>query len=292
MSNATHPDTVPCFARDGGAMPVLGLGTFQSGGADCRNAVRTALDTGYRHIDTAQMYENEQEIGKGIRDSSVPRDRIFLTTKLQMGQLDPDGVRASCANSLRALGTDYVDLLLIHWPEESVPLADTLGAMAALKQEGKIRHLGVSNFTVAWLEQALAVSEEPIFCNQIEYHPYIKQGPPMKVCHDHGLATVAYSPLARGQVLQDERLAEIGRKYGKSPAQIALRWLVRQTDVVAIPKGTSAAHIRENLDIFDFALDADDVASIGAFDHDQRLIDPEWAPRWDRDTVKEGGEHK
>jgi len=130
MSTVTVPSKIPCFERDGGAMPVLGLGTFQSGGDACRRAVSAALAIGYRHIDTARMYENEQEVGKGIKDSGVPRDQLFVTTKLQMGQLDPSGVRESCDSSLRALGTEYVDLLLIHWPEDAVPLADTLGAMA------------------------------------------------------------------------------------------------------------------------------------------------------------------
>lgn len=281
MSILKIPPDIPCFHRDGAAIPVIGLGTFRSSGDACRRAVKTALDIGYRHLDTARMYENEEEVGKGMRDSGVPREQIFLTTKLQVGRLDPRGVRESCDNSLRALTTDYVDLLLIHWPEETVPLADTLGAMASLKHEGKIRQLGVSNFTVEWLNKALAATDVPIFCNQIEYHPYIDQGPPMKVCHDNGIAIVAYSPLARGKVLEDERLVEIGRKHGKSPAQVALRWLVRQTDVIAIPKGTSEAHIRENIDSFDFELDDDDMRAIGAFDRGQRLIDPDWAPNWD-----------
>ncbi len=281
MSTTTIPSEIPCFERDGGVMPVLGLGTFQSRGEDCRRAVSTALGIGYRHIDTAQMYENEDMVGKGIGDSTIPRDHIFLTTKLQMGRLDPRGVRESCDNSLRALDTDYIDLLLIHWPDASVPLADTLGAMSNLKHEGRIRHLGVSNFTVEWMDKALAATDESIFCNQIEYHPYIKQGPPMKACHDKGIAIVAYSPLARGRVLRDEHLAEIGQKHGKSPTQVALRWLVRQPDVIAIPKGTSEKHIRENIDIFDFELDDEDMASIGAIDHNTRLIDPDWAPEWD-----------
>jgi diketogulonate reductase-like aldo/keto reductase len=281
MSTATVPSKIPCFEREGGAMPVLGIGTFQSSGDACRHAVSAALNIGYRQIDTARMYENEQEVGKGIKDSGVPRDQLFVTTKLQMGRLDPSGVRESCDNSLRELAMDYIDLLLIHWPEDAVPLADTLGAMAALKRDGKIRHLGVSNFTVKWIEKAEAATDEPLFCNQIEYHPYIAQGPPMKACHDRGIGIVAYSPLARGRVVKDERLSEIGRKHGKSPAQVALRWLVRQTDVVAIPKGTSETHIRENLDIFDFELDQDDMAAIGALGHGQRLIDPEWSPDWD-----------
>lgn len=271
----------PCVERDGGAMPVLGLGTFQAEGGDCRTAVRTALDLGYRHLDTARMYGNEQEVGKGIKESGVDRQNIFVTTKLQTGQLDSEGVRESCEKSLQSLDTEYLDLLLIHWPEPDTPLADTLGAMETLKQQGKIRHLGVSNFTVAWMQQAVEAAESPIFCNQIEYHPYIAQGPPMRFCRDHDMAVVAYSPLAQGRVAQDAQLAEIGRKYGKSAAQVALRWLVRQKGVVAIPKGTSEEHIRDNMEIFDFELDHEDLSIIGSFDRNLRLIDPEDGPEWD-----------
>jgi diketogulonate reductase-like aldo/keto reductase len=281
MSEKKQPIDMPTFQRDGGSMPVIGLGTFQSKGDACRRAVKTAIDVGYRHIDTAHMYDNEDQVGKGVQDAGISRDQLFVTTKLQMGHLDPDGVKASCHNSLQALDMDYVDLLLIHWPEEGVPLPDTLGAMADLKKEGKIRHIGVSNFTVQWLQDAVQASDEKIFCNQIEYHPYILQGLPMKACHDAGIGVVAYSPLARGKVLQDETLVEIGKKYGKSPTQVALRWLVGQTDVIAIPKGTSEDHIRQNIDVFDFTLDEEDMTRIGAFAHDERLIDPKWAPMWD-----------
>lgn len=282
MTSSTAAATdVPSIRRDGGAMPVLGLGTWQSSGETCTRAVAAALRLGYRHIDTASMYENEQEVGRGIRDSGVERETIFLTTKLAMKQLDADGVRKSCEQSLKLLGVDYLDLLLIHWPEESTPLHETLGAMAELKRGGKIRHLGVSNFTVAWLKEATQATDAPIFCNQIEYHPYIKQGPILRFCREREIPVVAYSPLARGRVLRDERLSEVGRKHGKSAAQVALRWILRQGGFAAIPKGSSEEHIRENLEIFDFELDQDDIAAIGALEHDNRLIDPDWAPEWD-----------
>ena len=274
-------ERVPIFERDGGRMPCIGLGTFQATGDECRNAVKTALDVGYRHIDTARMYKNEKEVGAGIKESEVPREDIFLTTKLQMGQLDEEGVKRSCENSLSDLETDYVDLLLIHWPEESVPLKETLGAMSDLKQEGKIRHIGVSNFTVEWMQRAVSATDEEIFCNQIEYHPYIKQAPPMRFCGQRGIGIVAYSPLARGKAVNDSRLASIATKHGKTAAQIALRWLVRQDDVIAIPKGRSEEHIRQNFEIFDFELDHEDMEAIGKFERDQRLIDPDWAPEWD-----------
>ncbi|NCC50479.1 MAG: aldo/keto reductase [Spartobacteria bacterium] len=281
MKKQLETADAPCFERNGSKMPLIGLGTFQSSGAVCRQAVKTAIDIGYRHVDTARMYENEREVGEGLKDSGVPRDQVFVTSKLQMGKLDPVGVQNSCDSSLRDMDIDYLDLLLIHWPESTVPLADTLGAMTELKRQGKIRQLGVSNFTVEWLTRAVAVCDDPIFCNQIEYHPYIEQESPIKVCREHGIAVVGYSPLARGRAAKDDRLAAIGKKYGKSPAQVALRWLVRQTDVIAIPKGSSEEHIRENIDLFNFDLDEVDIAAIGAFDRNQRLIDPDWAPEWD-----------
>ena len=262
-------------------MPVLGFGTFQIKGEDCRNAVKIALRTGYRHIDTAQMYNNEQEVGKGIKDATVPRDKIFLTTKLKMGQLEPAGVRASCESSLLSLDTDYIDLLLIHWPEESVPLHETLEAMEHLKQEGKIRHLGVSNFTVAWLHLAMHATEEQIFCNQIEYHPYLDQTPPIEACRGAGIGVVAYSPLARGKVQRDETLFKIGQKHAKTPSQIALRWLIEQPGVIAIPKASSETHIRENFAIWDFELDKEDRNAINSLPKNNRLIDPDFAPTWD-----------
>jgi len=274
-------EEMPHIERDGGSMPCLGLGTFQNSGEECRRSVATALDVGYRHVDTARMYENEQSVGAGIKDSSVSREDIFLTSKLAMGSLDRKGVHSSCDKSLQCLDTAYLDLLLIHWPEEDTPLEETLEAMADLKSAGKIRHIGVSNFTVSWLERLLAVSDESIFCNQIEYHPYLDQSAPIGFCDEHGIAVVAYSPLARGKVMKDDRLTTIGAKYGKSAVQVALRWLLGQAGVAAIPKGRSEDHIRENIDIFDFDLNEEDLKEISALEHDQRLIDPDWAPEWD-----------
>jgi 2,5-diketo-D-gluconate reductase B len=279
----TKPNTeIPVFERDGGKMPVLGFGTFQSQGDVCRTAVKTALEIGYRHVDTANMYQNEESVGQGIKDSGVPRDDIFITSKLKMKHLDPDGVRASCENSLQVLDIECLNLLLIHWPEESVPLSDTLGAMAELKKEGKIRHLGVSNFTADWLNRAIEAVNEPIFCNQIEFHPFLTQDPTSELCRENGIGVTAYSPLARGQAVTDDRLKAIGRKYNKSAAQIALRWIVQQPGTIAIPKGTSKEHIRSNFDIFDFELHPDDVAQIDAFEKNRRLIDPDFAPRWNQ----------
>lgn len=262
-------------------MPVLGLGTWQLTGEACSHAVRMGLRDGYRHLDTARMYENEEEVGRGLAHAGVPREEVFLTTKLQMGKLDPAGIRESCERSLQGLRVDYVDLLLIHWPEEGMSLGDSLGAMAELRAEGKIRHIGVSNFTVEHLEAADQAAERPIFCHQIEFHPYIDQDPVRAWCRERDVAVTAYCPLARGRAAKDERLADVGRKYGKSAAQVALRWIIEQPGVAAIPKSSTEDHLRENLRIFDFELTEDDHALIAGLERDRRIIDPEWAPEWD-----------
>jgi 2,5-diketo-D-gluconate reductase B len=278
------PNTItpmPVIERDGGKLPVLGLGTFQSHLDACRRAVKDGLLLGYRHVDTARLYGNEREVGRGIKDSGIPREEIFITTKLETGRLDETGVRASCDASLRDLDVDEVNLLLIHWPQFDVPLTETLGAMARLKADGKIRHYGVSNFTTALMNDAEKAAPGVVFCNQVEYHPYLYQGPVLEDCRRRGIPLVAYSPLARGKVAADTRLSPIAAKHGKTPAQISLRWIISQSGCVAIPKGVTETHLRENLDIFDFELDGDDLAVIDSLEKDRRQISPSGAPAWD-----------
>ena len=266
----------------GAPVPALGLGTWQLDGRACYDAVRHALELGYRHIDTAQIYGNEQEVGRAIRDSGVPRAEIFLTTKLAPSNLAAAAARRSTEESLRRLGTDQVDLLLIHWPSSEVPLKETLGAMAALRQAGKARHLGVSNFTVKLLEEAVAVCGADLLCDQVEYHPFLSQRAVLAAVRAHGMMLTAYTPLARGSVARDRTLAAIAHKYGKSPAQVALRWLLDQEGVAAIPKASSRAHLAANLDIFDVTLASEDRAAIDALGGARRLVDPGgWSPRWD-----------
>lgn len=247
----------------GTRVAALGLGTWQLTGRGCVDTVRHALDLGYRHVDTAQMYGNEQEVGQAVRQSGIARSEVFITTKIAPGNLAAAAVKRSAEESLRRLGTDYVDLLLIHWPSQSVPLAETLDAMAALESAGKARHLGVSNFTVALLEQAVKRCPD-LLCDQVEYHPFLSQRPLLAALGRHDMMLTAYSPLARGGVLRDRTLAGIARKYQKSPAQVTLRWLLDQERVAAIPKAASAAHLAANLDIFDFTLAAEDRAAIDA----------------------------
>jgi 2,5-diketo-D-gluconate reductase B len=266
----------------GTRVPAIGLGTWQLSGRGCYETVREALELGYRHIDTAQMYGNEPEVGQAIRDSGIARGEIFLTTKLAPGNLAAAAVRRSTEESLQRLGLDHVDLLLIHWPSSSVKPSETLGAMAALRAAGKARHLGVSNFTVKLLAEAVEAAHAELLCNQVEYHPFLSQRPVLAALASHGMMLTAYSPLARGRVLRHPTLVAIGRKYGKSPAQVTLRWLIDQERVAAIPKAAGRGHLAANLDIFDFALAAEDRAAIDALRGSERVVDVGgWSPRWD-----------
>jgi 2,5-diketo-D-gluconate reductase B len=241
-------------------------------------AVARALQIGYRHIDTAQAYDNEAEIGQALRSSGVTRSGVFLASKVWTDDLAPEAVKRSAERSLSKLDTDYLDLLLIHWPSEIVPVEKTLDALCELQEDGNVRHVGVSNFTPSLMERALEHS--PIFCNQIEYHPLLSQERHLNLAREHDYMITAYAPLARGKVLHDETLQEIGRKHGKSAAQVALRWLLQKEVVAVIPKATSRAHLEANFDIFDFELDDDDERRIGKCARDERLVDPEFAPAW------------
>jgi 2,5-diketo-D-gluconate reductase B len=241
-------------------------------------AVARALQIGYRHIDTAQAYDNEAEIGQALRSSGVTRSGVFLASKVWTDDLAPEAVKRSAERSLAKLDTDYLDLLLIHWPSEIVPVEKTLDALCELQEDGKVRHVGVSNFTPSLMERALEHS--PIFCNQIEYHPLLSQERHLNLAREHDYMITAYAPLARGKVLHDETLQEIGRKHGKSAAQVALRWLLQKEVVAVIPTATSRAHLVDNFDIFDFELDDDDEWRFVKCARDVRLVDPEFAPAW------------
>jgi 2,5-diketo-D-gluconate reductase B len=256
----------------GAQMPALGLGTWQLSGAACEKSVRLALDLGYRHIDTAEMYGNEAEIGRAVEASGVSRSSLFITTKIWTNHLRAKDVGPTAEASLRKLKTDYVDLLLIHWPNTTVPLAETLGAMMKLKEAGKARAIGVSNFSVAQMDEALNRHKAPIACNQVEYHLLLDQRPILDYAHGHGMAVVAYCPLARGGLTDNPTLAKIGAKHGKTAAQVALRWLVQQPGVAAIPKATREPNLRANLEIFDFALDAGDMAALKKLSGNRRVV--------------------
>lgn len=269
------------FVEAGGArIPILGLGTFGIEGRDCARAVEQALRLGYRLIDTAQVYDNEREVGEGLRASGVPRNEVFLTTKVWTTRFAPNELVRSVKDSVSRLRAE-IDLLLLHWPNRQVPLAETLQALARVKELGLARHIGLSNFTVALMEEAVALSREPLVCDQVEYHPYLDQTKIINACRAHGLATIAYSPLAKGRIKNDETLLAIGRKYGKSRAQICLRWIIQQ-NIIAIPRTSKVERLSENLDVFDFTLDDDDMARLFAMGSPEgRITNFGFAPQWD-----------
>ena len=263
----------------GTEVPKLGFGRWLLEGEAAYAGVLDALALGYRHIDTARAYGNERAVGRALADSGVPRDEVWLTTKVWRDDAAAADVTRVFEQQLADLGTDHVDLLLLHWPAE-VPLAGTLGAMGALHEQGLARRIGVSNFPSALLHQALELA--PIFANQVEYHPYLPQGPVMSLCREHDLVLTAYSPFAHGHVHEDPLLRAIGAAHGKSAGQVALRWLLDQPRVVAIPKASSHERRAENLDIFDFDLGDEERSQIAALSaRHLRTGDPPWAPVWD-----------
>ena len=242
-------------------IPALGFGTWPMKGEDCRRSVETALDVGYRHIDTAQMYENEEAVGEAIERSGVKREDVFLVTKILRRNLAHDDVLRSVEGSLDRLRTD-IDLLLIHSPSETVPIEESIGAMNQLQDDGSVEHIGVSNFSADQLREAIDASETPILTNQVEYHPFESQEEALAFCIENDVMLTAYSPVAKGDVPGDETLNEIGDRYGKTEAQVAIRWLLQQDHVSTIPKAASREHQTENLDVFDFELTDEEMRSV------------------------------
>src|SRR5712691_8325976 len=268
-------------AAHGARIPLLGLGTWELRGRTCARLVEQALRLGYRHIDTAQVYDNEREVGEGLRASGVKRDEVFVTTKIWTTHFAPKDLERSAKESLARLRLTEIDLLLLHWPNPQVPLVETLGALARVKQAGLARHIGVSNFTVALIEEAVAACPEPLVCDQVEYHPYLDQTKVREACARHGMALVAYSPVAKGRIKNDETLAQIGQAHGKTAAQVCLRWLVQQ-NVAAIPRTSRIERLSENIDIFDFVLSDDEMRQISQMGSVKgRLTDFGFAPKWD-----------
>ena len=267
--------------KEGTWIPKLGFGTFNLTGREAIGVLEFALDVGYRHFDTAQMYENEDVIGKVIGNTDIRRDRLFLTNKVWGTNLTKQKFLPSVERSLKNLKQDYVDMLLIHWPNKQIPLEESLEQLALCREKGYCNFIGVSNFTVDLLEQVQKLGYD-IICNQFEYHPYLNQDKLLKKCRDMGLFAIAYSPIAKGKVTEEPIIKEISLYYKASPAQIALRWLVQQEDVVAIPKSSQLIRIKQNIDVFNFHLSDEHMKEISRLQEKNiRLIDPEFAPTWD-----------
>ncbi len=266
----------------GVTIPVLGFGTWQLEGGDARRMVEAALRIGYRHIDTARIYGNEREVGEGLRASGVARNDIFLTTKIWIDSTAAGDLQRAAEASLKRLGLDHVDLLLLHWPTPAVPLAETMGALNDVLKRGMTRAIGVSNYPSKVLEQAAHLSEAPLATDQVEYHPYLNQQKVLETAREHGLTVTAYSPLARGGVLNDPVLEEIAAAHGRTISQVVVRWLMQQPDVMVIPKTASEARARENFSVEDFELSPDDMRRIFALARpDGRVIEPSDPPEWD-----------
>ncbi len=268
---------------NGARIPAIGFGTFTLNGETATRLVAGAIEAGYRHVDTAAMYDNEAAVGEGLRASGVPREDVFLTTKVWHTDIADGALQRSVEASLGRLGVDAVDLALIHWPSRTVPLAESIRALNEVRERGLARHIGVSNFTVALVEEAVRLSAHPLACNQIEYHPYLNQDRVLAACRRHGLGVVSYCPLARGSALFSEpAVAAAAERHGRTPAQVVLRWHVQQDGVAAIPRSSDPGRIAENLDVFGFALDDAEMAAIDALRARQhRICDFDFSPDWD-----------
>jgi diketogulonate reductase-like aldo/keto reductase len=276
----------PTISAHGAVIPVIGYGTMELPQRPAE-LVAAAIAAGYRAIDTARKYGTEQFVGDGIRASKIARSELFVTTKVTEENAREADFMRSIEVSLKTLGLDYVDLLLVHWPQPKVPFKETLGALAKAKRQGMTRHIGVSNFTLAMLDEAVNVCSEPLVTNQVEYHAYLPQDSILAALKGKGMILTAYCPVARGQLLSDPVVIAIAEAHNKTPAQICLRWLVQQPGVTAVPRALEEGHIVENLDIFDFALSDDEMRRLSALRKRQvRIADPpERAPRWDVEAV-------
>lgn len=264
-------------------IPSLGFGTFRIPGAEVLQILPHALNAGFRHIDTAQIYGNEAEVGEAMAGAGVPRNDIFLTTKVWVEHYRADALVASVHESLRKLRTDHVNLLLLHWPNASVPLAETIEGLNAVHKAGLAQHIGVSNFNTQMMEEAARLSAAPLVTNQVEYHPYLNQDKVMAAARQLGMTVTSYFGLADGTVVHDPLLQAIGQRHGKTAVQVVLRWLVQQPNVVALTKTVQPARAVSNYQVFDFELSTDEMASISALTaQNKRLVSPDGlAPAWD-----------
>lgn len=277
-SNEVQGGGMIYYKTDQGRMPALGLGTWQLKGQECRDIVKLALDLGYRHIDTAVAYDNEEDVAAGIQASGLDRQLLWITSKIWIDDLHRRDAFTSVEDSLRRLSSDYLDLVLIHWPNDQVPMQETLEAMREMRDKGLVRHIGVSNFTLSQVREARELA--PILCNQVECHLFLQQQDMHALLQELGMLLIAYSPLARGDVEQDEAVERLAIRHRATPEQIALAWLLQRQQVAAIPKASSREHLIDNLKSLDIKLDQDDLDLIEGLDRGQRIIDPDFAPAW------------
>ena len=268
---------------NGAKIPAIGMGTWTLEGDQARNLVAKALEVGYRHIDTAAMYKNENAVGQGLADSGLARSDYFLTTKVWPSDAAPDDFIASVEASLDRLSTDHVDLILIHWPSKAVPLAETIAALNEVRVKGWAKTIGISNFTIDQIEEVVALSDAPLACNQIEYHPLLNQTRVMETCRKHGLAVTSYCPLARGgDLFINPAVTTPAARTGATPAQVVLRWHVQQDGIIAIPRTSNPERLAENLSINDFELTVREMAAISDLRNaGHRICDFEFSPVWD-----------
>ena len=270
---------------NGAKIPAIGLGTMTLKGAVCVEAVKSALRLGYRHIDTAERYGNEVEVGEGLHQgiaaAGLKREDVFVTTKVYWDKLAPAHFQKSFDDSLQKLKLPWVDLLLIHWNNPKVPLADSIKSLCNAKKKGQAKHVGVANFTTAMIEEATKLATEPLVTNQIEVHPFLDQSKVVAACKKHGMSVTAYCPIARGKVPGNETLERIGKAHGRSASQVALRYLVQQ-GIIPIPRTATPAHLAANLALFDFTLTPAEMAEIAKLAKpDGRVVNPAHAPPWD-----------
>ena len=259
----------------GEQMPLLGLGTWQLTGEDCVNSVKTAIKIGYNHIDTADGYDNHQSVGKGIKESGIDREDLFITSKIKQENLHYDDIKEDVQRFLDELEIEYLDLILIHWPNKDIPLEESLKALKEVKEDGLAKNIGVSNFTINHLKDAVKIYPDLVAVNQVEFHPTLYQKELLDFCQENEIVVTAYSPLARGEVFENKVIKDLSQKYDKSAAKLVLKWLIDK-DIAAIPKASSREHLEANFDLFDWEIPAEAREKMDQLNENNRIIDPDF----------------